>query len=247
MNDLEQIQKANARATLPEISRLRGEGYHVVVEYQGVNAVDVHGFKTYDEAITKQAEIDSQYGAKSVYYAPTAGAVADPLEHAEQQDTALAQQAQSAGVSNFKFVDTPAEPGNLTVRPVQVAAMVLVTGGDVAAIPPHRSMAVFDGDSILALCGPDTDLTSARDANVFANAFKLRAALATAIQRINETGRGYTDDLQAVLDAATPMFAKFDLPSAEQQLAAARENYDPTQNPDTSSILDDDRRPSETN
>ena len=137
MQDLEQIQKANARASLGTVKSLRDDGYHVVVEYQGLNAVDVHGFATKDEADTKKIEIANLPGGSAAYYGPTVS----PLAHSEQQGDALAQQAAQAGVNSFSLVDAPADPGELTVRPVQVAALVLLANGEVSAIPPHRSRA----------------------------------------------------------------------------------------------------------
>lgn len=265
MNDLEQIAKANARATLPELARLRGEGFHCVVEYQGVNAVDVHAFQTADEALACVTRISSEYGASARYHAPTTVAEAtDPLAKDDQISDSLAQQAAAAGLKGFEFVtgEEPPYPARLATRPVQIVALVIVDGQNVSAVPPHRSMAVVDAENpgqIMALCGPDTDISSARDAAVFAQAFNLRSALRSALRALVDTfdpncASNEVAHARAVLDAATPQFVKFDRPSAESQLDAAREGYDPAQNPDTSVILDPtfdadtvDARPSSTN
>lgn len=250
MQDLEQIQRANARATLPELSRLRGEGYHCVVEYQGANAVDVHGFKTEAEARAMQAAIQEQVGASAAYYAP----LVNPLDVAQQQDDSLAAQAKGAQQATVTAVDAPADPGALQVRAVQVAALVLVMGNEVIPQPPQRVYAIVNEQGgIHALCGPDSEIQSARDAHVFAQAFALREALRSLLDlRDKVDPEGLFDGIEivnarAVLDAATPVFAKFEMPSAEQQLAEARKNYDPSLNPSTASILEDDTRPSDVN
>lgn len=94
---------------------------------------------------------------------------------------------------------------------------------------------------MLAICGPDTDLSSVQDAVVFSQAYRLRAALEKLLRAL-EGGDRFDialaeNEAQKTLDAASPVFGAMKQPSAEQQLSEARKDYDPAQNPDTSSIL----------
>lgn len=140
-------------------------------------------------------------------------------------------------------VDAPPIP-ELAYGVTQIAAMVIVQDGQVASVPPHRAAVVTRkgaAHDVLAICGPDTDLSSVQDAVVFSQAYRLRAALEKLLRALEGEDRLdialAENEAQKALDAASPVFGAMKQPSAEQQLSEARKDYDPAQNPDTSSIL----------
>lgn len=99
MNDLNQIRRQNARATLEKLNTLRRQGYHCVIEYQGLHAVDIHAFKSFPEAKTKCGDIYAEPGAAASYYPPI---FVDVVDHFDQIETSLAQQARSAVGQAFR-------------------------------------------------------------------------------------------------------------------------------------------------
>ena len=93
MNDLDQIRRQNARATLDTLNTQRRAGYHCVVEFQGLNAVDIHAFKSFPEAKNKCGDIFAQPGATATYYPPI---FIDVVDHLDRVNDSLANQARAA-------------------------------------------------------------------------------------------------------------------------------------------------------
>lgn len=157
--------------------------------------------------------------------------------------------------NEFTPVDAPPDRPAMAYGALQVAALVIVTADkEITSVPPHTAAAVVLQDNpsaVVSVVGPITDLASVQDAVVFAQAYALRAALRKLVEKARDMVDGEVseryDDLRAAveeaqktLDRATPQFASMKPPSAEQRLAAAREGYDASQNPDTTGILRSD-------
>lgn len=147
--------------------------------------------------------------------------------------------------NNLTPVDAPPDRPALATAVVQLAAAVIVQKTGVVSVPPHLAACVVlkdDPSQIVAIVGPQGDLASVQDSVVFSQAYALRTALRDLIGAITPIGLA-TSELEAIekakaaLDAATPQFMRAERPSAEQQLADARKDYDPTLNPSTAGIL----------
>jgi hypothetical protein len=148
---------------------------------------------------------------------------------------------------NVSAVEAPPEPPTLTYAAVKVVALVTVQQNahgqeEVSTQPPHLAAAVVVKDqpgAIVAFCGPASELGCVQDAVVLSQAYALRTALRNLLTAV----KPYADAAdcqaaQAALDVADPDFMRVDKVSAEDQLAAAREGYDPAQNPGTAEILE---------
>jgi hypothetical protein len=148
---------------------------------------------------------------------------------------------------NVSAVEAPPEPPALAYATVKVVALVTVQQNDagqeeISTQPPHLAAAVVVKDqpgAIVAFCGPASELGCVQDAVVLSQAYALRTALRNLLTAV----KPYADAAactaaQAALDLAEPQYAQVSKPSAEDQLAAAREAYDPSQNPGTAEILE---------
>lgn len=137
-------------------------------------------------------------------------------------------------------VEAPAERGPMVYGRAQLAALALVEGGIVASIPPQVFACVRqagEGGGIVALVGPETDISSVQDAVLFSQAYALRRALRDLVD-------GVTPDrieaAKAVLDAADPQFLAVEgVKTAEQKLAEATAGMDPSLTPSTAGIVND--------
>lgn len=158
--------------------------------------------------------------------------------------------------------DAPPARGKLGYQRLQIASIVLVQNGAVSVIPPHVAAAVVvdeDHTKIVALCGPESDLSAVQDAVVFGQAYALRDALRQLVNECDmllqlaamsdgacygtvathEVRRLLEDKAKAalaVLEASDPMFLELKPKSAEEQLAEARQGYDASLNGDTSQV-----------
>lgn len=152
---------------------------------------------------------------------------------------------QPTAPATFTPVEAPPDRPPLTTSIVQLAAAVIVQKTGITSVPPHLASCVVlkdDPSQIVAIVGPQSDLASVQDAVVFSQAYSLRRTLRGLIAEIkaaDEAGvhaKALTE-AQAALDLAEPVFMSAKKPSAEEQLAAARKDYDPTLNPSTAGIL----------
>jgi hypothetical protein len=179
--------------------------------------------------------------------------IADATSKVVDMAQARAQQAAIPGVTAIEPVAAPTERGALVYGRAQVAALVIVEGGNVASIPPQVFASVREageGGGIVALVGPETDLSSVQDAVLFSQAYALRAALTRLVAAIENDETTPTEEVAAVknakevLEASTPQFMRLEREhgSAEERLAAARAGYDPAQNPPTAGILSEHAR-----
>lgn len=144
-------------------------------------------------------------------------------------------------------VDAPPDRPPLATAVVQLAAAVIVQKNGITSVPPHLAACVVlkdDPSQIVAIVGPQGDLASVQDSVVFSQAYALRAALRELVKQVRDMEQpltasvlGAMENAEAALDAATPQFMSMQRPSAEQQLADARKDYDPTLNPSTAGIL----------
>lgn len=151
-------------------------------------------------------------------------------------------------------VATLGEPPALAYATVKVISIVTVQQNaqgqeEISAQPPHLAAAVVVKDqpgAIVAFCGPASELGCVQDAVVLSQAYALRKALLGLVKPVIAIGDlasqnpALVDALKAaqeVLDAADPQFMRLDKPSAEEQLAEARKDYDPELNASTADII----------
>lgn len=143
--------------------------------------------------------------------------------------------------ANLAPVDAPPDRPALSTAVVQLAAAVIVQKDGVTSVPPHLAACVVlkdDPSQIVAIVGPQGDLASVQDAVIFSQAYRLRAALRGLLAAWETHAEGPAlEEARASLDAADPVFMSLKKPSAEEQLAEARKDYDPTLNPSTAGIL----------